>query len=148
MKTNLIEKIDTIKQSELTTVRDDRVNIKNLIKHKHLYEALLCIKQYTMKDVTMRIPFTRIKISSEVRLDIYSEAEVYVTISYSGVTVLRYSIYPDGYISYQQINSYYLTEEKEAEVIRKVSKYTDRNPEAFIQNIDTQLNKIKRLINF
>lgn len=139
---NLIEKLDTIKQSELTTVREDRVNIKNLFRHKHLYEALVCIKQYTMKDVTMRIPFTRIKISSEVRLDIYSETKVYIIISYSGETVLRYSIYPDGCIGYQQITSYRLAEEKEAEVIRKVSKYTDKNPEAFIQHIGNRLDKI------
>ncbi len=139
---NLIEKLDIIKQSELTTVREDRVNIKNLFRHKHLYEALVCIKQYTMKDVTMRIPFTRIKISSEVRLDIHNKTEVYIFISYSGETVLRYSIYPDGYIGYQQITSYHITEEKEAEVIRKVSKYTDKNPEAFIQHIGNRLDKI------
>ena len=139
---NLIEKLDIIKQSKLTTVREDRVNIKNLIRHKHLYEALVCIKQYTMKDVTMRIPFTRIKISSEVNLDIYSETKVYIVISYSGETVLRYSIYPDGCIDYQQITSYHITEEKEAEVIRKVSKYTDKNPEAFIQHVGNRLDKI------
>lgn len=139
---NLIEKLDIIKQSDLTTVREDRVNIKNLIRHKHLYEALVCIKQYTMKDVTMRIPFTRIKISSEVNLDIYNETKVSIVISYSGETVLRYSIYSDGYIGYQQITSYHITEEKEAEVIRKVSKYTDKNPEAFIQHIGNRLDKI------
>lgn len=151
---NLKEKLDTIKQNSITTLEEDKENIKKLFDNEYLYESLLFIKQHTMKDVVMRIPFTRIKIVTEVNIQrIHSSiVEISIYIKHSGTTIIKYY---DTYIYKRDVDEQLKqphslktihldsdNQDKKAKIIKKVSNFANKNPNAFAYHVSLELDKI------
>ena len=150
MTINLKEKLDTLKQNNLNTVHDDIENIKILFDNKYLYESLVYIKQCTMEDVHITISYIKgIKIKSEVELGYYDNEAKKVTIyvEHSGNHILSYTVYPEGYIRENRIINITTNTKKEADIIRKVSRYATKNPDRFNKAIENKLDRMIKLYN-